>query len=129
MKLNHIALNISNVEDTIDFYQNILGFNLEYQFELPKELSINIFGVNNSLPVFFYKKEQISIELFVFLDKTNKGVSHICLETHNSEQLISQCQNKGYKVFNIERDNKPNLLFVWDKSGNCFEIKDEKSNN
>lgn len=129
MKLNHIALNISNVEDTIDFYQNILGFNLEYQFELPIELSINIFGVNNSLPVFFYKKEQISIELFVFLDKTNKGVSHICLETHNSEQLISQCQNKGYKVFNIERDNKPNLLFVWDKSGNCFEIKDEKSNN
>ena len=51
------------------------------------------------------------------------------LETHNSEQLISQCQNKGYKVFNIERDNKPNLLFVWDKSGNCFEIKDEKPNN
>ncbi len=129
MKLNHIALNISNVEDTIDFYQNILGFNLEYQFELPIELSINIFGVNNSLPVFLYKKEQIFFELFVFLDKTNKGVSHICLETHNSEQLISQCQNKGYKVFNIERDNKPNLLFVWDKSGNCFEIKDEKSNN
>ena len=125
MKLNHIALNVSNVDDIIDFYQNILGFNLEYQFELPTELSLNIFEIDHSLPVFLLKKEQVAFELFVFPKKLNRGIAHVCLEIKNREQLISRCKNKGYKVNNIHRDNKPNLLFVWDTSGNCFEIKNE----
>jgi len=30
----------------VDFYQNILGFHFEYQFDIPKELGVNIFGKN-----------------------------------------------------------------------------------
>lgn len=125
MKLNHIALDISNTIDIIEFYQNILGFNLEYKFELPEELSLNIFGIAKNLPVFFFKKDYLAFELFVCNDSVNKRIAHICLEMSDREQLISQCKEKDYKVKNIKRDNKPNLLFVWDKSGNCFEIKEE----
>jgi hypothetical protein len=36
--------------------------------------------------------------------------------------------SKGFKVVNINRDRKPFLLFIWDKSGNCFEIKEPEIN-
>ncbi|MEA1874863.1 MAG: VOC family protein [Bacteroidota bacterium] len=129
IKLNHIALNISDVDEVTDFYQDILGFHLEYQFELPVKLSNSIFGINKSVPAYFCKNEQVAFELFVLSVKTNKDVAHICLEIINREELIKQCINKGYKVENIQRDNKPNLLFIWDKSGNCFEIKKDESHD
>ncbi|MEA2042864.1 MAG: VOC family protein [Bacteroidota bacterium] len=129
IKLNHIALNIITVDEITDFYQNILGFHLEYQFELPTKLSNSIFEINKSVPAYFCKNEQVAFELFVLPTKINKDVAHICLEITNREELINRCINKDYKVKNIQRDNKPNLLFIWDKSGNCFEIKEEAYND
>jgi len=125
IKLNHIALNIREVNEVTDFYQNILGFHLEYQFELSATLSHTIFGINQSLTAYFCKKEQVAFELFVLPENMNKGLAHVCLEMSNRDELITRCQSKDYKVNNIQRDNKPNLLFIWDKSGNCFEIKEE----
>lgn len=129
MKLNHVALNIGNIEEITGFYQNILGLELEYQFELPTALSQNIFGIDQSLSAYFYKKEHVAFELFVFPDKINIGIAHVCLEISDREKLMTRCIDKGYKVSNIKRDHKPDLLFVWDKTGNCFEIIEGKINN
>jgi len=124
IKLNHIALNISDIGEITDFYQDILGFHFEYQFELPAKLGNSIFGINQSLPVYFCKNDQMAFELFVLSENTNKGLAHVCLELPDRDELKNQCISKGYKIKNIQRDNKPNLLFIWDKSGNCFEIKE-----
>ena len=124
MIINHIALNISDVDEVTDFYQNILGFHLEYQFELSATLSHTIFGIDKSLPAYFCKNKQVAFELFVLPERSNKGLAHVCIEMSNRDELITRCQSKEYKVNNISRDNKPNLLFIWDKSGNCFEIKE-----
>jgi catechol 2,3-dioxygenase-like lactoylglutathione lyase family enzyme len=118
-----VALHINNAREVVDFYQNILELELVYQFELSKELSQSIFGMNHSLPVYYCKKEQVAFELFVFPEQSTKGLAHICIQIPNREQLITKCNNRGYRVNNIQRDSKPNLLLVWDKSGNCFEIK------
>jgi catechol 2,3-dioxygenase-like lactoylglutathione lyase family enzyme len=126
MKLNHIALNINAVDEITDFYENILGFHLEYQFELPATLSNSIFGINQSLPAYFCKNEQVALELFVTPENINNGLAHVGVELSHRDELINQCINNGYIVKNIQRDNKPNLLFIWDKSGNCFEIKEKE---
>jgi len=123
MKLNHVALNIDNTEDVADFYQNILGLELVYQFELPVAISQNIFGINQSLPAYFCKNEHVAFEIFVLPEKTTKGIAHVCLEISNREQFRTLCKDKGYKVNTIKREGKTDLMFVWDKAGNCFEIK------
>ena len=124
MKLNHIALNIDNADEITDFYQNILGFHLEYQFELPATLSNSIFGIHQNTPAFLCKNEQLAFELFVLSEHTDRGLAHVCLELSDRDKLINQCVSKGYKTKDIQREKKPNLLFIWDKSGNCFEIKE-----
>ena len=65
MKLNHIALSIQNKEDLTDFYQNILGFHLEYQYEIDESLSSTIFDIEEPAEVFRYSKNNLHLELFV----------------------------------------------------------------
>ncbi|HPE87288.1 MAG: VOC family protein [Bacteroidia bacterium] len=125
MKLNHIALNINHVDDILNFYQNMLGMQLQYQFTLSASLSRAFFGFDQELPVYFYQKDHVAFELFVTSKKINNGIAHACLEIPDRESFIAQCQDMGYPVNCVERDSKPNLVFVWDKSGNCFEIKEE----
>jgi len=129
MKLNHIALNIANEEDIVDFYQNILGLKLGHHFILSSELCSDIFEVNKQLPAFFYKKDNVSFELFVYPENFNLGVAHICLETTDCKSIIAKCNNSGYKVKKIHRDNRPDLIFIEDKTGNSFEIKEDKKLN
>jgi catechol 2,3-dioxygenase-like lactoylglutathione lyase family enzyme len=126
IKLNHIALNIREVNEVTDFYQNILGFHPEYQFELSATLGHTIVGINQSLPAYFSKEELVgAFELFVLPGNMNIGSVHVCIEMSNRDELITRCQNKDYKVNSIQIDNNPNLLFIWNKPGNYREIKEE----
>lgn len=126
MKLNHAGLNIQSEDEIVNFYENILGFNLEYQFDTPPELSDNIFGINKQLKVFLYKKEALLFELFVHFENFKQGFSHLCLEVKDREQMITKCEKCDYKVKRIERNNRPDLLFIEDKAGNIFELKIEE---
>jgi len=124
MKLNHVALNIQSEEDLVDFYQNILGLHFEYQFNMPTELAHQIFQVNKPIKVFLYKREDILLELFVCSVKTNQNFAHICFEVKNCESIAAKCEQSGYPVIRIKRNDRNDLLFVKDKEGNIFELKE-----
>ena len=125
MKLNHIGLNIQRKEDAVDFYQNILGFHFEHQFELKSSLSEKIFNVEKQTEVLFYKKENLQLELFVNSENTKQGFAHICIEIKEREKIAEKCESDGYPITRIPRSDKPDLLFISDKSGNIFELKNE----
>jgi len=92
MKLNHVALNIQSEEELVDFYQNILGFHFEYQFNMPIELADKIFGVKKQRKVFLYKREDILLELFIHSVNTNQNFAHICFEIINRESIAAKCE-------------------------------------
>ncbi len=123
MKLNHVGLNIQSEEEIVDFYQNILGFDFEYQFDMPTELGDEIFGVNKQLKVFLYKREDILLELFVHSVNAKKSFSHTCFEVEDREKIATKCEQSKYQVIRIRRIDKPDILFVKDKAGNIFELK------
>lgn len=129
MKLNHIGLNIQRKEEVVDFYHNILGFHLEYQFDLKSSLAANIFSMGKQSEVFLYKKENLLLELFIHHENTTQGFAHICIEIKEREKIAGQCEDAGYPVIRIRRNNKPDLLFIKDKTGNIFELKNESNEN
>jgi len=123
MKIHHVGLNIQSEEETVDFYQNILGFHFEYQFDMPTELGDNIFGVNKQIKVFLYKKEDTLLELFVHSVNPYKSFSHICFEVKDRESIAAKCEKNKYQVIRIKRIDRADILFVKDKAGNIFELK------
>ena len=123
MKLNHVGLNIQSEEEIVNFYQNILGFHFEYQFDMPTELSHNIFGINKQLKVFLYKKGDALLELFVYSVNPNKRFSHLCFEVKDRESIAAKCEKSRCQVIRIKRIDRNDILFVKNVSGNIFELR------
>ena len=123
MKLNHIALSIQNKEELIDFYQDILDFRLEYQYEIDESLSATIFDIEKPAEVFRYSKNNLHLEFFVANERTKPAFAHIGIEVENREIIVEKCKKAGYPVTRVERKEKYDLLFVSDKAGNKFELK------
>ncbi|WP_111707842.1 VOC family protein [Lutibacter citreus] len=123
MKLNHIALNIQNKKELIDFYQNIFGFHLEYQFDLNLDLAKKNFNIEKQPEVYLYKNNNLVLELFVYPESTTLGFAHICLEMVDREKIAKKGEQAGYPITRIQRNNKPDILFIKDKAENIFELK------
>ena len=123
MRLNHIALNIHEKKELIDFYQNIFGFHPEYQLDLNLDLATKIFNIEKQSDVFLYKNDHMLLELFVYPESTTQGFAHICLEMTDREKIAQKAEQSGYPVTRIKRTDKPDILFIRDKAGNIFELK------
>ena len=122
MKLEHIAITVSEPADIKDFYLDILGMKEVKKFVLNKVLANKIFGINNETLVFLLQKEDIFLEVFVTPEQKKQSFEHICFAVNNREELVENCLRQNYECIRIERDLF-DLVFIKDRSGNIFEIK------
>ncbi|MCD6366858.1 MAG: VOC family protein [Bacteroidales bacterium] len=125
MELNHIGLNILNKNEVIDFYQNILGFHTEYRFDITEEIGTIVFGIKNPAKVILCRKKNLLLELLIRPEILNQGFAHICLGVKNRENIADKCNKSGYPVIRIKRSDKQDILFIKDKTGNLFELKND----
>ena len=124
--LNHIGISANNIKEIEDFYMYILGFEEQYNFKIDANTVSQIFKIEEEIEVHNLVKEDIVLEIFLYpsLNK-EKHFNHLCINTKDISALIEKLKEKGYIYTLIERPNKT-LLFAYDKSGNIFEIKEDK---
>lgn len=58
-------------------------------------------------------------------DASSIPVNHLCIGTEDRESLIGKALSLGFRVYEREREGKPNLVFIYDHDGNPFEILEE----
>lgn len=121
--LNHIGLNIHHKTELDDFYQDVLGLEFAYNFELQNDLGSKIFGIEEQAQVFHYKNEHLNLELFLSQEPVKQGFSHICIELTDRETIAKKAEDSGYPITRLAREDKPDILFISDKAGNIFELK------
>jgi len=124
MKLEHIALTINNHDEIIDFFHNVLEMKTVKAFTLNSELSSTIFNIKKGVHVYLLKKDSLIIEIFVSPVKISHGYSHVCISVSEREIMMQNAIKFEYEVIQIERENS-DLVFIKDKSGNTFEIKEQ----
>lgn len=125
MNFEHIAIAVENNNEIVNFYQDILGMERVRDFILDKNMAQKIFGIKNHIPVFLMKKGKLVFEIFINKQTPNLVVNHICFSLDNRNVLIKNAQAKGYQTIIIEREQL-DLVFIKDKSGNIFEIKEHE---
>lgn len=123
MNIEHIAITVENHDEIIHFYRDFLGMKQVRDFILDKNMAQKIFGINNHIPVFLMKKGELVFEIFINKKNPNLVINHICFSVNNRGDLIKNAQGKGYQTIIIEREQY-DLVFIKDKSGNIFEIKE-----
>lgn len=121
--VKHIALEIVE-NDLNDFYQDILHCKVISKRILNKDDANQIFGVNNSVNIYYVKGDGFELELFVNHDSSAQQFSHICLETERANEIFQQSLKEEYRVKKRGREQSP-TYFIKDRNGNIFEIKNK----
>lgn len=124
MKLEHIALTISDPAEIKNFYQDIFGMNEVRQFILKKNLAEKIFNIPRDTSVFYMQKDKLFLEIFISPGQNKQNFNHICLAVKDRELLVEKTCKKNYECIRIERELS-DLIFIKDKNGNIFEIKEK----
>ena len=126
MKLAHIALSVSDHKEIEKFYTNVLGMKQIKNFVLRKDLASNIFGINEEIIVFLLQKDRVVFEIFITTVYKKQAFDHVCISIKNREEIINKALQKAYKVVRIKREIF-DLIFIKDKSGNIFELKEKQN--
>lgn len=105
MELWHVTLQINDIREVENFYKKLLGFEVQYEFEIDSETAHQIFGVNKPLPVVKMQKDELFLELFVDSQPVEMLYQHLCIAVEDPGKLAEQCSNSGYQVISKEREN------------------------
>jgi len=121
--LQHIALTVNDSEEIENFYEEVLLFNMQRKFSVNGEVTRQIFNVEEITDVYVMNHQDVQFEIFINPKKERKVFSHVCLAFLKTEITYNKAIKGGFKAL-IKKGEDHNTYFIWDKSGNMFEIKE-----
>ena len=121
--LLHVAITIHSPKEIEDFYKRVLHFTVQKKFSINKETSRKIFNTEEVVDVCIMEHQSVHFEIFISHKKEKKLFSHVCLAYRQTNTIYEKAIKLGYKT-QIKRNIENNTYFIWDKSGNMFEIKE-----
>ncbi len=118
-KINHIGIAVKNLEESMKFYKDQLGFEFNGTDEVESQ----------KVKVAFFKIGEVNIELVQatspdspiakYLEKNREGIHHICYEVDDINAALNHLKEKGVKLIDNEpRDGAHNtkVAFIHPKS-------------
>ena len=126
-KPHHLGISIANLDASIKWYEDMLGFKLEKRMDV-EPLKAKIAFMNNG---------SFRIELFEVRDAKplpaerrqpntdigTHGVKHLAWEVKNVTSLMNELKKKGVDVaMDVSRMEGREMAFIRDNSGNMIEI-------
>lgn len=120
--LGHIGITINHKEDIQKFYIDLLGFAEVADFEISQKISKIIFNIDESAPITTLEKDGLYLELFFCSNEVEPVYHHTALELHDRKTFINRMKKNDYPVKIVAREEKHDLIFIEDHSGNKFEI-------
>lgn len=97
-KINHIALTVNDIEESVKWYEDKLGFKVVDRYENP-EIKIAELELGNFKIEFIYFRQHLNPlpdnRKELMSDLHEVGIKHFCLETSDLEIAINALKNKG----------------------------------
>tara|TARA_R110002049_G_scaffold242263_1_gene416076 strand:- start:1380 stop:1916 length:537 start_codon:yes stop_codon:yes gene_type:complete len=142
LKADHLLLGVSNFEETIKWYQDILNFEVEVQWKVEGLDNLDLAYLNNGdfrIEIIGDKSSnQNNKQVEDFADHlSHQGFAHICFQVEDIDLAMKQLNDKGIETF-VKAETYPlnfykrRVAFIKDLNGNVIEfagpIEDTRSN-
>eukprot|EP01117_Protostelium_nocturnum_P001451 TRINITY_DN1174_c0_g1_i1.p1 TRINITY_DN1174_c0_g1~~TRINITY_DN1174_c0_g1_i1.p1 ORF type:complete len:195 (+),score=57.55 TRINITY_DN1174_c0_g1_i1:62-646(+) len=129
-KLNHVAIAVSNLEESVKLYRDILGADVSAPEDLPEHGVTTVFINLGNTKIELLKPLGKDSPIQNFLDKKpSGGIHHICIEVDDIHSALKHVQDQGIKSIDqkpkIGAHGKP-VVFLHPKSMNGVLVELEQ---
>ncbi len=102
-KVDHIGIAVSNLEETIKFYTNVLGLKLE-GVEVVEDQRVKVaFLPVGDTEIELLESTEPDGPIAKFIEKKGEGIQHIAFRVEDIEEALSSMREKGIRLI----DEKP----------------------
>ncbi len=129
-QIHHFAISVPNLDDSIQWYDEMLNFQVERRFGFP-ELDTEIAHVISSSGIrieLLYTKGSLTspdVGRDAFSAIATQGAKHIGLQVEDIEKAVEELKDKGVKILHELTTVEPagvRNFWILDNAGNQIEI-------
>lgn len=103
LKVDHIGVAVKSLDETLKFYQDVLGLELQGT-EVVEEQKVKVaFLPVGDTEVELLESTDVEGPIAKFIEKKGEGIQHIAFRVPNIEEAIAELMEKGVKMI----DEKP----------------------
>lgn len=114
VKINHIALAVTDLERSLSFWKDALGLEVEKTEEVSAEKAIVSFLNIGDSKIELVQSTDPESGLGKYLEKKGPGIHHICVEVENIEKMVEQLKDKGIRLINeVPRKKEDGRRYVF----------------
>ena len=126
LRFHHGGVSVPDLEASIRWYREVLGFEVEHRFEIPKARA----------KVAMIRRGALRMELFEVedgkllpedrrvpdRDLQTHGNKHVCFGVQSVDAAEQELRAKGVDIVFVGRAMQPPNIFMRDNSGNLIEF-------
>ncbi len=126
---HHGGVSVPSLQEAIDWYNRVLGFEVETQFEIPPanaqvammrkgSLRMEIFEVEGAAPLPEARRMPIP-------DLQTHGNKHVAFRVDDLDTFLTNVESKGADVAFVVKEDFGKGCFIRDCAGNLIEFVEE----
>lgn len=119
-KINHIAIAVNNIEESLAFWQDALGLSLSHIEDVPSQKASVAFIPTGDSEVELVRPTDETTGVAKFLKERGPGMHHLCLEVDDIDGMLEQLKEKGVRLIHETAQVLPGrkMAFIHPKSAN-----------
>lgn len=124
-KINHVAIVVRDIEESLKFWEEQLGLKLDHIEVVPTQHSRVAFIPVGDSEVELVQPTSSDSGLAAYLEKRGEGMHHICFEVDDIDAKLTELKEKGVRLINETAEVLPGrkMAFIHPKAGNGVLIE------
>jgi methylmalonyl-CoA epimerase (EC 5.1.99.1) len=117
-KINHVAIVVRDIEESLKFWEFALGLELHHVEDVPSQASKVAFIPIGDSEIELVQPTTEDSGMAAYLEKRGEGMHHLCIEVDDIEAKIKELKDAGVRLINDTAQVLPGrkMAFIHPKS-------------
>jgi methylmalonyl-CoA/ethylmalonyl-CoA epimerase len=98
LKIDHIGIAVNNLDETLKFYEEVLGITCTGKEEVPEQKVRVAFLPVGDTEVELLESTDPEGPIAKYIDKKGEGIQHLAFRVDNIEEAIESMKQKGIRM-------------------------------
>ena len=97
-KINHVAIAVKDIDESLAFWHDILGLELHHTEDVPSQKAIVAFLPTGDSEVELVKPTVDDSGVAKFIAERGGGIHHLCMEVDDIDGMLAMLKEKGVRL-------------------------------